>query len=74
MQLFNEPFILQSPATPAGPGNSTLTPVVYLYQNAFQQFEIGYASAVAWALFILIFGITLAYFKFSEDDAVLGSS
>ena len=74
LQLFNEPFILQSPATPAGPGNSTLTPVVYLYQNAFQQFEIGYASAVAWALFILIFGITLAYFKFSEDDAVLGSS
>jgi ABC-type sugar transport system permease subunit len=67
LQLFNEPFILQSPSSPAGPNNSTLTPVIYLYQNAFQQFEIGYASAVAWALFILIFGITLLYFRQGED-------
>jgi ABC-type sugar transport system permease subunit len=63
LQMFNEPFILQAPASPRGPNNSTLTPVVYLYQNAFQEFEIGYASAVAWALFILIFGITLLYFR-----------
>lgn len=67
LQLFNEPFILQAPSSPAGPNNSTLTPVIYLYQNAFQQFEIGYASAVAWALFILIFGITLLYFRRGED-------
>ena len=67
LQLFNEPFILQAPASPAGPNNSTLTPVIYLYQNAFQQFEIGYASAVAWALFLLIFGITLLYFRRGED-------
>jgi ABC-type sugar transport system permease subunit len=71
--MFNEPFILQSPSSPAGPNNSTLTPVVYLYQNAFQQFEIGYASAVAWVLFLLIFGITLLYFRRSDDDAVLGA-
>lgn len=63
LQMFNEPFILQAPSTPAGPNNSTLTPVIYLYQNAFQQFEIGYASAVAWVLFILIFAITLTYFR-----------
>lgn len=73
LQMFNEPFILQAPSTPAGPNNSTLTPVVYLYQNAFQQFEIGYASAVAWALFILIFSITLLYFRRADDDAVLGA-
>ncbi len=73
LQLFNEPFILQSPAPPAGPGNSTLTPVVYLYQNAFQEFQIGYASAVAWALFILIFGVTLLYFKRGGDEGVLGA-
>jgi ABC-type sugar transport system permease subunit len=71
LQLFNEPFILQAPAPAAGPGNSTLTPVVYLYQNAFQEFQIGYASAVAWALFILIFGITLLYFRRSGEDGVL---
>jgi len=73
LQMFNEPFILQAPSSPAGPNNSTLTPVVYLYQNAFQQFKIGYASAVAWALFILIFSITLLYFRRADDDAVLGA-
>ena len=73
LQLFNEPFILQAPSPPSGPGNATLTPVVYLYQNAFQEFQIGYASAVAWALFILIFGITLLYFRRSGEDGVLSS-
>ncbi len=71
LQLFNEPFILQAPSPPAGPGNATLTPVVYLYQNAFQQFQIGYASAVAWALFVLIFGVTLLYFRRGGDEGVL---
>ena len=71
LQMFNEPFILQAPAQPSGPGNSTLTPVIYLYRNAFQEFEIGYASAVAWALFILIFGITLLYFRRSGDEGAL---
>lgn len=73
LQIFNEPFILQAPSPPAGPGNATLTPVVYLYQNAFQQFQIGYASAVAWVLFLLIFGITILYFRRSGDDRVLGT-
>lgn len=71
LQLFNEPFILQSPAPAAGPGNSTLTPVIYLYQNAFQEFQIGYASAVAWALFIIIFGVTLLYFRRAGEDGAL---
>ncbi len=73
LQLFNEPFILQAPSRPSGPGNSTLTPVVYLYENAFAEFQIGYASAVAWALFILIFGVTLAYFRRQGDEGVLSS-
>ncbi len=72
LQLFNEPFILQSPSPPAGPGNATLSPVVYLYQEAFQQFQIGYASAVAWALFVLIFVVTLLYFRRGGDEGVLG--
>ncbi|MDH4307261.1 MAG: sugar ABC transporter permease [Acidimicrobiia bacterium] len=71
LQTFNEPFILQAPSTPAGPGNSTLTPVIYLYQQAFQQFQIGYGSAVAWALFILIFGITIIYFRRQGEDGFL---
>ncbi len=73
LQLFNEPYILQSPSPAAGPGNATLTPVVYLVQNAFQEFQIGYASAVAWALFVLIFVVTLLYFRRSGEDGVLST-
>jgi ABC-type sugar transport system permease subunit len=71
LQMFNEPFILQAPSTASGPGNSTLTPVIYLYQQAFQQFQIGYGSAVAWVLFVLIFGITLVYFRRQGEEGFL---
>lgn len=60
-QLFDIVFVLMVP--PEGPNNSTLTPVLYLYQQGFQQFSQGYASAVAWVLFILIFGLTLLQFR-----------
>ncbi len=73
LQLFNEPFILQAPSPPNGPNNSTLSPVIYLYQNAFQRFRQGYASAVAWALFALIFVITLIYFSRQDEDGVLSA-
>jgi ABC-type sugar transport system permease subunit len=73
LQLFNEPFILQAPSPPNGPSNSTLSPVIYLYQNAFQRFRQGYASAVAWALFALIFAITLIYFSRQDEDGVLSA-
>lgn len=58
-QVFEDVFILIS-GNPAGPGNSTLVMVLYLYQKGFQRFELGYASAIAWVLFLLIFVATLA--------------
>ena len=74
LQLFNEPFILNAPQLPPnGVNNSTLTPVIYLYQNAFERFNQGYASAIAWVLFILIFGITLFYFRRQGDEGVLSA-
>jgi multiple sugar transport system permease protein len=51
------------PTNPAGPNNSTLSIVLYLYQKGFQRFEQGYASAIAWVLFLLIFGATLFQFQ-----------
>lgn len=66
MQVFEQVFIL-IPGTPAGPGNSTLTMVLYLYQKGFQRFEQGYASAIAWVLFILILGATLVQFRRQRD-------
>lgn len=62
LQLFTEPYVLTSP-NPGGPSNATLTPVMYLYNVGYQQFEFGYASAVAWVLFALIFGFTLIQYR-----------
>jgi ABC-type sugar transport system permease subunit len=68
MQLFTEPYVLTSP-NPGGPNNATLTPVMYLYQVGYQQFEFGYASAVAWVLFALIFVFTLVQYRRQRRDA-----
>ncbi len=57
MQVFEQVFILMNPAE--GPNNSTITLVLYLYRSGFQNFKQGYASAIAWVLFIVIFGLTL---------------
>lgn len=57
LQLFDEPYIL----TNGGPNNATLTIALYLYQNGFQFFDFGYASAIAYVLVVLI-GL-LSYFQ-----------
>ncbi len=61
LQLFEQVFIMTNPV--GGPNNATLTLTVYLYQNGFQFFKQGYGSAIAWLLFIVIFGVTLAQFR-----------
>jgi multiple sugar transport system permease protein len=45
--------------TNGGPADATLFYVLYLYRNAFQYFRMGYASALAWVLFIIILILTL---------------
>ncbi|MFB7462606.1 carbohydrate ABC transporter permease [Streptomyces sp. NPDC056224] len=50
LQIFDEPYVL----TGGGPDNATLTIGLYLYQNAFKYFDFGYASAIAYALAVLI--------------------
>lgn len=68
LQVFEQVFILTNPV--GGPNNATLTLTVYLYQNGFQFFKQGYGSAIAWVLFIVIFGITLAQFRRQRESAV----
>jgi multiple sugar transport system permease protein len=48
-----------------GPLHSTFFIVIYIYQEAFQNFRMGYASAIAWMLFLLIGGLTLLLFRTS---------
>ena len=59
MQIFTEAFIM----TNGGPANSSLFFILYLYRKAFQEFEMGYASALAWLLFVVILAFTVILFR-----------
>ncbi len=48
-----------------GPVRSTLFYNIYLYQSGFKFFEMGYASALAWVLFVIILALTILIFKSS---------
>lgn len=48
--------------TNGGPANSTITPVVYLYQQAFIELKTGYASAISLVMFVIILIITYIQF------------
>ena len=61
-QVFNEAYIM----TKGGPDNSTLFFVLYLYRQAFEQFNLGYASALAWILFVIIMAFTLVILRSSK--------
>lgn len=52
--------------TGGGPAGSTTTLSYYIYTKGFEEFQIGYASAVAWVLFILIFAVTLLNWRFGS--------
>lgn len=51
--------------TGGGPANKTMTIVYYLYRNGFSYYKMGYASAVAWVLFIVILILTIIQWKYS---------
>jgi multiple sugar transport system permease protein len=55
MQIFGEAYMM----TEGGPADSTLFYAYYLFKNAFQYFRMGYASALAWILFLVVLGLTL---------------
>lgn len=54
-QVFGQSYILTS----GGPAYSTLTVILYMYQQGFGQYQLGYASAVAYLLFCSIFILTI---------------
>lgn len=62
-QVFTSVFVLFGGG--AGPEDSALFYSFYLYRKAFEQFQVGYASALAWILFALILGLTLLIFRSS---------
>lgn len=60
-QVFTNVYMM----TNGGPANSTLVYVLYLYQNAFQYLRMGYGSALAWILFVIVLILTLVVFRTS---------
>ncbi|MGQ9629228.1 MAG: carbohydrate ABC transporter permease [bacterium] len=60
-QVFTQAYVM----TQGGPLNASLFYVLYLYRRAFQDLQMGYASALAWILFIVILICTIIIFKTS---------
>jgi multiple sugar transport system permease protein len=61
-QIFQEPFLM----TEGGPFFESTTPVMVIQQNAFRDTQMGYASAQAWILGLIIIAFTGLNFYFSR--------
>jgi len=64
LQLFEEPFVM----TGGGPLDSTLSVAMYVYEQGFRFLNLGYASAIAYALFIAIVVLTFIQFRVLRSD------
>jgi len=62
LQYFTQAFVM----TQGGPDNSSMFYSLYLYYQAFKYLNLGYASAMAWLLFVFVVIITLLLFKSSS--------
>ena len=66
LQLFEEPFVM----TGGGPLDKTLSVTMYMYQQGFAVLPPGYASAVAYVLFVIVAVIAFLQFRFLRSDDV----
>jgi multiple sugar transport system permease protein len=63
VQVFDAAYVM----TQGGPNNATLVYVYYLYSKAFSEGQLGYASALAWILFLIIVVVTAVLFRTSRQ-------
>ncbi|MBB0243961.1 ABC transporter permease subunit [Streptomyces alkaliphilus] len=63
-QVFGSAFIVSNGT--GGPADSTMFYTLYLYFRGFRDFQMGYASAMAWVLVLFVGLITLVFFKTSK--------
>lgn len=61
-QVFTQAYVM----TEGGPNNASLFYVLHLYRNAFKYWKMGYASALAWVLFLILLLLTALVFKTSS--------
>ena len=62
LQVFEEPFVMTGPT--GGPDQSGLTTSLFVYQQGFRFFNLGYASAAAYTLFMFIVVLAIVQFRF----------
>jgi multiple sugar transport system permease protein len=62
LQIFDQPYVL----TRGGPGDSTRTAVMVIFESAFQQLDFGLASAIGIVLTLIIMGVTALQFRLSR--------
>jgi multiple sugar transport system permease protein len=60
-------FALAFVGTGGGPNYATWFFILHLYQTAFQNFEFGYASALAWIFFVIVVALTYLNLRFSRQ-------
>ena len=57
---FNQAYLM----TQGGPDGATTTLVYHIFNKAYNDFEMGYAAAISWVLFVLVFGLTLLNWRY----------
>jgi multiple sugar transport system permease protein len=68
LQVFTQIYIMtgSGATTMGGPNNASMMIVPYLFNNGFRFYKMGYASAIAWILFVLVMLLTLIVFRSSS--------
>ena len=61
-QIFAQAYVMSG----RGPDNSTLFYVLYLFDQAFRYFRMGYGAAMAWVLFAIILAVTIIKFSLAK--------
>ena len=64
-QLFAEPYVM----TQGGPLQSTVSVLYFMYEEGFKWWNLGYASAVAFLLFVIIFALSAGLLRLDRDPA-----
>ena len=66
LQIFTQAYLIAMPTNGNSPGDSLLFYALYLFQRAFRYFEMGYASAMAWVLFVITVAVCLLQLRLSR--------
>ncbi len=61
-QIFDEPYII----TGGGPGNATRTLSLYIYEQSFKSYQMGFSSSIAFCLFLIVFIFTIIQLIFQK--------